>query len=121
MIVGTEWIVDAEGCRAEPLGDLAVLRRLCEEIIAQLELRVVGEPVWHQFPGPAGVTGLFLLTESHLTCHTYPERGIASFNLYCCRSRPAWGWEKRLRELLGACRVTVRQLRRGPGEEEARQ
>lgn len=117
MIVGTEWIVDAAGCRAEALGDLAVLRQLCDEIILQLELRVVGEPAWHQFPDPGGVTGLFLLTESHLTCHTYPERGIASFNLYCCRSRPVWVWEKRLVELLGARRVTVRQVSRGPAEE----
>jgi len=32
-----------------------------------------------------GVTGLLLLTESHLACDTFPERGFASFNLYCCR------------------------------------
>jgi len=31
------------------------------------------------------VTGLLLLTESHLACDTFPERGFASFNLYCCR------------------------------------
>jgi S-adenosylmethionine decarboxylase len=113
MTVGTEWLVDAEGCRADALRDLEVLRRTCAAIVADLGLRVVGEVVWHQFPWPGGITGLFLLTESHLACHTYPEHGIATFNLYCCRSRPAWPWTERLGTLLGATRVTVRYLRRG--------
>ena len=113
MKVGIEWLVDAEGCRAELLRDLPTLRRLCEQIIADLDLHVVGEGVWHQFPPPGGVTGLYLLTESHLACHTYPEIGIATFNLYCCRTRPRWPWEEQLRTLLGAARVTVRSPTRG--------
>ena len=67
----------------------------------------------YQFPQPGGVTGLYLLTESHLACHTYPETGIATFNLYCCKSRPEWRWEAQLTELLGSTRVRVRLARRG--------
>jgi S-adenosylmethionine decarboxylase len=115
MKVGTEWLVDAEGCRADLLGDLATLRRLCNRIIAELDLHVVGDGVWHHFPPPGGVTGLFLLTESHLACHTYPEAGVATFNLYCCRPRPAWPWAARLVEELAATQVTVRSRRRGEG------
>ena len=113
MTIGTEWVVDASGCRPDALRDLTTLRRVCDRIIAELDLRVVGAAHWHQFPGAAGVTGLFLLTESHLACHTYPEVSVATFNLYCCRTRPAWPWNERLRELLGADRVTVRRIVRG--------
>lgn|SRR5262245_22774328 len=113
MRVGTEWLVDAEGCSSEALRDLASVRALCEEVIADLGLGVVGQPQWHQFPPPSGVTGLYLLTESHLACHSYPERGIATFNLYCCRPRPAFPWDERLRESLGATHVTVRLVDRG--------
>jgi S-adenosylmethionine decarboxylase len=116
MKVGTEWLVDAEGCRAELLQDLPTLRRVCEQIIGHLDLHVIGEGLWHQFPAPGGVTGLFLLTESHLACHTYPESGLATFNLYCCRPRPCWPWQDRLSQLLGAERVTVRATCRGAGE-----
>ena len=113
MNVGTEWLVDAEGCVAELLRDVNAVRGLCEEVIADLDLRVVGEPMFHQFPPPSGVTGLFLLTESHLACHTFPETGLATFNLYCCRPRPPFAWEERLGVLLGASRVTVRTAERG--------
>ena len=113
MTVGTEWLVDAEGCAAELLRDINAVRGLCEEVIADLELRVVGEPMWHQFPQPGGITGLYLLTESHLACHTFPETGLATFNLYCCRPRPPFAWEERLRKLLGADHVKVRTAARG--------
>jgi S-adenosylmethionine decarboxylase len=113
MNVGIEWLVDAEGCRPDLLRDVRTIRQICEQIVADLDLHVVGEGTWHQFPAPSGVTGLFLLTESHLACHTYPENGIATFNLYCCRSRPRWPWRQKLGSLLGAARVTVRTTTRG--------
>ncbi|HKA16859.1 MAG TPA: S-adenosylmethionine decarboxylase [Blastocatellia bacterium] len=113
MNAGTEWLVDAEGCSAELIRDSQVLRILCEEIIAKLDLRVVGEPTWHRFPTPGGITGLYLLSESHLTFHTFPETGVATFNLYCCRPRPPFSWEQRLREQLRAAKVVVRTVDRG--------
>ena len=113
MIVGAEWSVDAEGCRAELLSDMEAVQRVCDHIIADLDLQVMGQALWHKFPPPGGVTGLFLLTESHLACHTYPEMGVATFNLYCCRPRPDWPWEDRLADMLGAARVSVRFRVRG--------
>jgi S-adenosylmethionine decarboxylase len=113
MLVGTEWLIDAAGCSPDALRDPAALRSLCERILADLDLRVVGAGHWHQFPGPAGLTGLYLLTESHLACHTYPEHRIATFNLHCCRARPRWCWEAALREALGATDVSVREVGRG--------
>jgi S-adenosylmethionine decarboxylase len=80
---------------------------------------VLGEPQWHKFPSPGGVTGLYLLTESHLACHTYPERGLATFNLYCCRPRPAFDWDTRLRALLGATIVSVHHVARGSEAENS--
>lgn len=113
MNVGTEWFVDAEGCSADRLRDLGILRELCDLIINDLNLTVVGEPQWKQFPAPGGITGLFLLSESHLAFHTYPEDGIATFNLYCCRTRPDWQWSDRLAEALGATTVRIRYAYRG--------
>jgi S-adenosylmethionine decarboxylase len=114
MIVGTEWIIDVANCDAEKLRDLNLLRGAFDRIISDLDLKVIGEIHWHQFPLPGnGITGLALLTESHLACHTYPESNTATFNLYCCRARPEWNWEANLRSLLGAKTVKVAKVERG--------
>jgi len=118
---GTEWLVDAAGCDPRRLCDLRHLQRVCRELIDALRLRVIGQPHWHQFPPIAdssqdesgGVTGLYLLAESHLACHTFPEHRRASFNLYCCRTRPAWNWKEFLEQRLGASDVVALAVPRG--------
>lgn len=112
MSLGTEWVIDASGCNAEALSDVNQLKLIFDRVIHDLELKVIGDISWHQFPEPGGVTGLALLSESHLACHTYPEFGAVSFNLYCCRNRTTWPWERMLRELLGATEVNIRVLER---------
>ena len=112
LTVGTEWLIEASGCDAEALRDVGRLREVFARAVSELDLRVVGEPLWHKFPGEGGATGLAMLTESHLACHTYPEFRAATFNLYCCRERPEWPWAERLREMLGAETVSVRSVRR---------
>lgn len=112
MIVGTEWLIEAAGCPPEPLRDEALLRRVFSRIIFDLHLKSIGE-VWHKFDGAGGVTAIVALTESHLTVHTYPEHGVATFNLYCCRTRPEWDWTANLAILLRAERVTVTKFERG--------
>jgi S-adenosylmethionine decarboxylase len=78
-------------------------------------LTSLGPASWHVFGDEAGVTGLQMLSESHLACHTYPEAGYAAFSLHCCRpEQAAWPWCERLAAVLGARRVLVRTVRRGP-------
>lgn len=110
---GTEWIVEARGCRPEALRSEAALRALFERAVAELGLRPVAPPVFHAFPPPGGVTGVLLLSESHLTCHTFPESGYAALNLYCCRPRATWDFAARCAEILGATGTEVRAVPRG--------
>lgn len=112
MIVGTEWLVEATGCDKTALRDEAVIRAVLSSAISDLGLKSVGS-VWHKFGGEGGITGLVALTESHLACHTYPEHQTATFNLYCCRSRPEWDWVANLKKSLGALNVTVTKIERG--------
>jgi S-adenosylmethionine decarboxylase len=112
MIVGTEWLIEATGCDAACLRDEHSLRSVFDSIVNDLGLKVI-DSIWHKFPGEGGVTGLVALTESHLACHTYPEHGTATFNLYCCRTRPEWDWEENLKRVLEASEVTVTKIERG--------
>lgn len=113
MIVGTEWLVTASHCDAEKLRNNRTLQLVFARIIGDLRLKVVGEQLWYKFAGAGGVTGLVMLTESHLACHTYPEHETATFNLYCCKTRPEWNWTENLKEMLDAKIVIVQKIERG--------
>jgi len=115
MIVGTEWLIEATGCDPEKLRDENAIRGIMSRVIDDLGLRSIGA-VWHKFEGEGGVTGLIALTESHLACHTYPEYGTATFNLYCCRTRPEWDWEGPLQSSLAASFVSVTKIQRGEAQ-----
>lgn len=113
MIVGTEWLIEVFDADENALRDVEILRDVFRSVIRDLNLKTLGEPFWHQFGGERGITGLTALTESHLACHTYPEYRTATFNLYCCKNRPEWNWEARLKKSLGANRVKVTKIERG--------
>ncbi len=114
MIVGTEWLVEAFDCEAERLCDIEILRAVFARLVDDLNLKTIGAGVWHKFDGAGGgVTGLLMLTESHIACHTYPEYKTATFNLYCCRKRAEWNWTENLTEMLGARNVKIQKIERG--------
>jgi S-adenosylmethionine decarboxylase len=113
MIVGFEWLIDAIDCDENKLREVEALRDVFARIISDLQLKTIGDGTWHKFDGEGGVTGLVMLTESHLACHTYPEHKTATFNLYCCRERPEWDWEENLKQMIGAKEIKIQRIQRG--------
>ncbi len=109
---GVEWVIEAHGCDPVSLADPDRLRALFRQVISGMSLHPVAEAQWHQFPGPGGITGLCLLAESHLACHTFPEHRSLCLNLFCCRPRPEWDFAACLRRDFGAASVSVRCIER---------
>jgi S-adenosylmethionine decarboxylase len=62
------------------------LKLLCKDICIEKNFTILGE-VDHDFH-PQGCSFIFLLSESHLSVHTFPERNHLSFDLYTCRQYP---------------------------------
>lgn len=118
--VGQLWSLDVAGLdprRLEGEGGRRALEGLFRALVERLGLRPVAAPVWHVFPAPhRGVTGMVALSESHLACHSFPEHGGLTLDLYTCRVRPAPDWQALLAQHLGGTpRVDLRVVPRGFG------
>ena len=55
---------------------------ILSSIVSELNLTVVNE-AGHQFQ-PIGYTFAYVLSESHLTIHTYPEHSSCYIDIFCC-------------------------------------
>ncbi|WIA15363.1 hypothetical protein OEZ85_002027 [Tetradesmus obliquus] len=68
----------------------------------------------HVFAGTQGVTCVFLLSESHLSLHTWPEHHYAALDIFTCgKAAHPEVMEQGLRELLQPGLVLRQQLARG--------
>ncbi len=109
---GMEWVVEAHGCDPSALADVERLQALFAALTEQLSLHPIAPDNWHKFAGAGGVTGLRLLSESHLACHTFPEFGSLCLNVFCCQPRPRADFEQMLQTSVGARHVNVRLIER---------
>jgi len=59
------------------------LTDLMKEICKKNDFQIL-DTIEHRFE-PVGFTIIFLLSESHMSIHTFPEKNHISFDLYTCR------------------------------------
>jgi len=69
------------GCQPDRLADEKFLVRLLDNISSEINVHVV-KRMSHYY-GP-GVSVVFLLAESHISIHTWPELGFADFEIVSC-------------------------------------
>ena len=67
------------------LETVEALDALVAALSDRFPLTIVGRAA-HQFQ-PIGATVVYLLAESHLSIHTWPEEGRLCFDLFCCSPR----------------------------------
>jgi len=79
-------------------------------LVAGAEIR---ESVFHKF-SPQGVSGVVVISESHLAIHTWPELGYAAVDVFTCGERvDPWDACRYLSEKFQAEHITASEMRRG--------
>jgi len=83
--IGRHIISELWECNVERLNDMDFIEKTFVE--AALECGAeVREVTFHKF-APQGVSGVVIISESHLTIHSFPEHGYASIDVYTCGDR----------------------------------
>jgi len=70
----------------ELLNDINQIKQVLDTICEKENYSILGR-LEHQFE-PEGLTILYLLSESHISIHTFPEREYAALDIYTCREYP---------------------------------
>ena len=81
-IKGIHYILDFEELPFDLINNSEKLSVLFETALNISKLTVLEKKV-HKFE-PQGLTGFYLLSESHFSYHSWPEKGMISLDLYTC-------------------------------------
>lgn len=80
---GAHWLIDCHDVDPGKLADPILLEGLLAGAATAAGARILFRH-FHRFGDRAGVTGVVLLAESHITIHTWPEHGFAAIDLFLC-------------------------------------
>ena len=78
--IGRHYIVEASGCDPKIIGSIEKVQQI---LVKAAE--IAGAQVWsisfNRFP-PQGVSGVVVISESHISTHTWPEYGYVALDIY---------------------------------------
>ena len=85
-VVGKHILIDIKNVDGDKLKLVDDMKLFLYKIVEELKLNVVGE-CSHQFKkdnSPYGATMIYLLSESHLSVHTFVDEGKITLDLFTC-------------------------------------
>ncbi len=116
--LGRHVLAELYGCRRDVLNDVKKVQELmvAAAIKAGAEIR---EVAFHKF-SPQGVSGVVVISESHLAVHTWPEYGYAAVDVFTCGERvdPRTAADY-LVEGFSAASFTTQEIQRGVFDTES--
>lgn len=110
--LGRHILAEMYGCSFDILNDIERVEELM--INAALEAGAeVREFAFHKF-SPQGVSGVVVISESHLAIHTWPELGYAAVDVFTCGDKvDPWDACNYLLENLEASHMDAKEVKRG--------
>ena len=109
---GTHLIIDLLGARR--LDDIELIDRTLRECVDTAGATLLHIHL-HHFTPNSGVSGVAVLAESHISIHTWPERGYAALDVFMCGDARPELCVKVLRRAFRPREVRVSELLRGEG------
>ena len=80
--LGHHYIVEASGCDPDIIGSVAKVQQILVKA-AEISGATVWAVSFNRLP-PSGVSGVVVISESHISTHTWPEYGYGALDFYTC-------------------------------------
>jgi S-adenosylmethionine decarboxylase len=80
--IGRHIILEMWRCSGLSLNSLETAEQALREMVAALDVNLLDLKVYPF--SPVGVTGIAIVSESHLVIHTWPEHGYAAVDIFTC-------------------------------------
>jgi S-adenosylmethionine decarboxylase len=108
--IGRHIILEMWGC--QNLDSVDVAERALREMVTALDVNLLDLKIYPF--SPIGVTGMAIVSESHLVIHTWPEYGYAAVDVFTCGApRDPEAAVAVLRRLFSPERIGVMEINRG--------
>ncbi|MDA1096317.1 MAG: S-adenosylmethionine decarboxylase [Chloroflexi bacterium] len=83
-------VMDGYGADPQKLQDEALVYQLLDEYPAAIGMTKISEPFVYRYatgavPVDWGVSGFVLIAESHISVHTFPDRGYINVDVFSCK------------------------------------
>ncbi|HWQ22084.1 MAG TPA: adenosylmethionine decarboxylase [Clostridia bacterium] len=109
---GRHMVVEVSGCNPDVLNDLDRVKEILRESALQANAEIL-ELAFHHFT-PQGVSGVVVISESHLSIHTWPEYGYAALDVYTCGEKTdPWRAMEYAAEKFEATTIVKTEIARG--------
>ncbi len=110
-------VIDGYRGNPEKLQDVELLRSFLITYPAAIGMTRITEPMLLTYSTPDnvdwGVTGFVIIAESHISLHTFPNRGYVNLDIFSCKGFDAEKATQDVKELLGLQEVRSWILERG--------
>jgi S-adenosylmethionine decarboxylase len=108
--IGRHIILEMWGC--QNLDSVDIAERALRDMVSALDVNLLDLKVYPF--SPVGVTGMAIVSESHLVIHTWPEYGYAAVDVFTCGApRDPQEAVKVLRQHYQPERIGVMEINRG--------
>jgi S-adenosylmethionine decarboxylase len=108
--IGRHIILEMWGC--QNLDSVETAERALREMVVALDVNLLDLKVYPF--SPVGVTGVAIVSESHLVIHTWPEHGYAAVDVFTCgEPRDPQPAVQVLRRLFKPERIGMMEINRG--------
>ena len=100
---------------ADRLDDIGYIKKTLIECVAACKATLLHIHL-HQFSDSGGISGVAVLAESHMSVHTWPERGYAAFDVFMCGDAEPLNAVEILRSAFNPEKLEMKELLRGRSE-----